>query len=393
MAKGFSAGKRSIALLVGALFVLVACTSAHSEPTGGTNASAASTTSSPVEVLGGLSSAEPMSVPRAAHTATRLPDGRVLIAGGFGDEEGSGNSAELFDPTTAEFSPTGSMSTARNSHTATLLRDGRVLITGGYGRDGERLASAELYDPATGEFSPTGSMPSPRADHTATLLRDGKVLVVGGTGAGYSFLASALLYNPMAGTFSPTGSMSVPRESATATSIPGGRVLIAGGHAGRHEAIRIYASAEVYDVATGTFSSVGDMTIERHKHDAVRLRDGRVLIVGGSDERDDAGLYRSVEIFDPRTNSFHATGRLHEGRYKMRGTSVRLADGRLLVCCGADRAELFDPASGAFRRIAGSFGSGPLFAAAVRIGPEELLVTGGYSLAGPATDATWIIQL
>ena len=77
----------------------------------------------------------------------------------------------------------------------------------------------------------------------------------------------------------------------------------------------------------------------------------------------------------------------------MRGTSVRLADGRLLVCCGADRAELFDPSSGVFRRIAGSFGSSPLFAAAVRIGPEELLVTGGYSLTGPATAATWIIQL
>jgi hypothetical protein len=77
----------------------------------------------------------------------------------------------------------------------------------------------------------------------------------------------------------------------------------------------------------------------------------------------------------------------------MRGTTVRLADGRLLVCCGAPRAELFDPSSGLFRAIPGSFGAGPLFAAAVRIGPEELLVTGGYSLVGPATDAAWIIQV
>jgi hypothetical protein len=213
------------------------------------------------------------------------------------------------------------MSVARSSHTATLLRDGRVLIIGGYGADGERLATAELYVPATGRFSATGSMPSPRADQTATLLADGRVLIVGGTGPGYTFLASALLYDPKTGTFAPTGSMSVPRESATATLLRDGRVLVAGGHAGRHEAIRIYASAEVYDPATGRFTAVGDMTIARHKHDAVQLRDGRVLIVGGSDERDDAGLYRSTEIFDPSTGSFHAAGRLHEGRYKMRGTT------------------------------------------------------------------------
>ncbi len=284
------------------------------------------------------------------------------------------------------------MEIARAIHTATRLRDGRVLIVGGSNEQGTE-ASAELFDPATGRFSATGSMPIPRADHTATLLADGRVLVVGGTGDGYTFLSSALLYDPGTGTFAPTGSMSVPRESQTATLLRDGRVLVAGGHAGRHEAIRIYASAEVYDPATGRFTSVGDMTIPRHKHDAVLLRDGRVMIVGGSDARDDAGLYRSTEIFDPTTGSFQAAGGLHDGRYKMRGTTVRLADGRVLVCCGAPRAELFDPASGGFREVAGSFGAGPLFASAVRIGPEEVLVTGGYSLSGPPTDATWIIQL
>ena len=337
-----------------------------------------------------------MGVARAAHTATRLPDGRVLVSGGFDDREGSQASAELFDPSTGVFSPTGSMSLARVSHTATLLRDGRVLIVGGYGPDGERLGSAEIYDPATGSFSATGAMPGVRADHTATLLPDGRVLIVGGTGAGYAFLATALLYEPDTGTFAATGSMSVRRESATATLLRDGRVLIAGGHAGRDPEIRVYASAEVYDPVGGRFTAVSDMAMPRHKHDAVRLRDGRVLIVGGADERDDEGLYRSVEVFDPRTETFHAAGRLHDGRYKMRGTSVRLADGRLMVCCGASRAELFDPSSGSFRLIAGSFGAGgagPLFAAAVRIGPKDLLVTGGYSLIGPATDASWIIRL
>ncbi len=391
-----TSGSRVSVLIVGIVLASASCTSADPSGSGGgagpISPAAVSASTSEAQTRG-LELTASMHAPRAVHTATRLRDGQVLIAGGFDDQGGTEASAELFDPAAGTFSLTGSMADARLSHTATLLRDGRVLIVGGFGANGERLASAELYDPATGRFSAAGSMPSARADHTATLLRDGRVLIVGGTGDGYTFLATALLYDPATSSFAPTGSMSVPRESATATLLRDGRVLVAGGHAGRHEDIRIYASAEVYDSGLGRFRAVGDMTIPRHKHDAVRLRDGRVLIVGGSDERDDAGLYRSTEIFDPATDTFRAAGRLHEGRYKMRGTTVLLADGRVVVCCGAARAELFDPSSTAFRQIAGSFGAGPLFAGVARIGPEELLITGGYSLVDPATDDAWIIQL
>jgi hypothetical protein len=388
-------GPVRLTALVMVVVVLSACTSVG--PTEAGDGAGASPAARPIDASsdadpGGISLGPSMEAARAIHTATRLRDGRVLIAGGS-NEQTTEASAELFDPGSGRFAPTGSMSVARSSHTATLLRDGRVLIVGGYGADGERLASAELYDPTTGSFSATGSMPSPRADQTATLLSDGRVLIAGGTGPGYTFLSSALLYRPETRTFVPTGSMSVPRESHTATLLRDSRVLVAGGHAGRHEAIRIYASAEIYDPATGRFRQAGDMTIPRHKHDAILLRDGRVLVVGGSDERDDAGLYRSTETFDPTTGSFDEAGRLHDGRYKMRDTAMRLADGRVLVCCGAARAEILDPADGTFRPIAGSFGAGPLFAGAVRIGPERVLVTGGYSLSGPPTDATWIIQL
>jgi hypothetical protein len=367
---------------------MAACTASPVAPVP-TNGSTHSSPRSPSAVT----PANPMSGPRAAHTATALQDGRVLIAGGFGIAEGSRRSAEIYDPALGTFSPTGSMSVGRQSHSATLLPDGRVLVAGGHDPSGRRLATAELFDPARGRFQPTGRMNEPRAEHSATLMADGRVLIAGGTGPGYVFLATAEIYDPTTGTFASTSSMSVPREAATATLLDDGRVLMAGGHAGRHERIEIYASAEVFDPADEAFHRVGDMTIARHKHDAVRLADGRVLIVGGSDEHDDLGLYDSVEAFDPATDTFSAVGLLQDARYKMRDTTLLLADGRVLVCCGADHAETFDPATGSFVELPGSMGSGPLFAAAALVGPNEVLVAGGYSSTGPAMSNAWLITV
>jgi len=124
------------------------------------------------------------------------------------------------------------MSAARQEHTATPLQDGHVLIAGGRqpGRDGVRtgIATAELYDPVSGQFNPTGSMSAGRSNQTATLLVDGRVLVAGGL-AGSAGLATAELYDPGTGKFAPTGSMNVSRSEQTATALPDGTVLVAGG--------------------------------------------------------------------------------------------------------------------------------------------------------------------
>ena len=122
-----------------------------------------------------------MTESRAAHTATLLPDGRVLVAAGDYDTHGaSRSSAELYDPTTGKFTPTGSMVQARTNHTATLLSDGRVLFVGGWSATTPAFKSAELYDPKAGTFSSSGSLETARYGHTATLLSDGRVLIVGG---------------------------------------------------------------------------------------------------------------------------------------------------------------------------------------------------------------------
>ena len=119
-----------------------------------------------------------MASARLEHTATLLPSGLILVAGGTGSG-GVSATTELYDPATGTWAPTGSLASARKLHTATLLPSGQVLVVGGDNGTGP-LASTELYDPATGTWAPTGPLASARLEHTATLLPSGKILVVGG---------------------------------------------------------------------------------------------------------------------------------------------------------------------------------------------------------------------
>ncbi|HZS17299.1 MAG TPA: kelch repeat-containing protein, partial [Candidatus Udaeobacter sp.] len=157
--------------------------------------------------------------PRYNHTATLLTNGQVLVAGG--DRPGGprlpsaelyGQAAFLGGPATGGWNNTNSLANPRSNHTATLLPNGKVLVAGGDGAG----TSAELYDPATGSWSSTGSLGTARSRHTATLLTSGKVLVAGGDGAS----TNAEVYDPATGNWSTTGFLATARFNHTATLLP-----------------------------------------------------------------------------------------------------------------------------------------------------------------------------
>ena len=246
-----------------------------------------------------------MTAARTQHTQTRLNDGRVLVVGGFGPTPpGAGatttwSSAELFDPASRAFTATGSMATPRGNHSAALLPDGRTLISGG--EQSTVRQSSEIYNPVTGTFAPAANMVAARTLHSATVLLDGRILIAGGQGPAGERYASAEVFDPATGQYSAVASpMSVGHGNGhTATMLADGRVLIVGGW---RQLIEPTAAADLFNPATNTFTPAGSMSIPRFGHEAALLADGRVIVVGG--QSDEGDVLSSSEIFDPATGIF-----------------------------------------------------------------------------------------
>jgi len=294
-----------------------------------------------------------MATARSLHTATLLPDGRVLIAGGSGGGNSVLSSAELYDPSTGTFAPAGNMITAQAWHTAVLLGNGKVLIVGGYGTASyPNIVPPELYDPATGKFAGTGAYASTGNGGgdlylPAILLADGKVLFAGQD--------QAQVYDP-AGTFSLTGSASPCLSNAAL--LPNGKVLFAGGECFIRE-----ATATLYDPITKAFTMTGKMAAPRAWHTLTRLPSGMVLAAGGETDGCTgnfcvfAGSSATAELYDPSTGAFTSTGSMAVSRETH--TATLLKDGRVLIAGGTSyggigifngttaSAELYTPACSA----------------------------------------------
>jgi N-acetylneuraminic acid mutarotase len=294
---------------------------------------------------------------RFSHTATLLQSGKVLVAGGddlkyYPNDDNPITSAEVYDPAIGNWSSTGDLNIAREGHTATLLPNGKVLVVGGYYSE----KSAELYDPETGTWLLTGDLDTGRTGHTATLLSNGKVLIVGGCeGGGISAtsLTSAELYDPANGTWSYTGSLNTPRSDQTATLLRSGEVLVAGGSIGGNGSITVSCSpvtnsAELYDAATGTWGYTGKLNTSRVEHTATLLPNGKVLIAGGDSvtctpNSSTAWILYTSEVYDPEAGTWSRSADL--GVRRSGHTATLLPDGTVLMSGGsAGGAEVYDAA-------------------------------------------------
>lgn len=303
-----------------------------------------------------------LSVPRYDHTTTLLKNSRVLAAAGLRRATDEPveilTSAEVYQPQNGTWTPTGDLNEARWSHTATRLGDGRVLVAGGFvapyaASNAQPVThTAEIYDPETGTWTPTGSMNVRRSLHTATLLADGTVLVAGGRTcdeappARCNFLFrtnTAEVFDPSTGSWTQVGDLSERRHTTSAATLHDGTVLVPAGFS----ELGTSRTADIYDPSTGTWrQTTGMLNIGRARQGAMLLHDGRVLVAAGFGGGDTA------EVYDPATDAWTLTGTVAEAR-RFNFRFVVLPDGQAMIAGGtipfagpSDTTEIYDPATG-----------------------------------------------
>jgi hypothetical protein len=325
---------------------------------------------------------------RSLHTATLLPDGWVLVAGGIASNGGAPlATTELYDPTTNTFVEGPLMLHHHYVHTATVVTNGvllQVLIVGGHESDWYSLplqgTDLLTYDLSThtGSFAFGPSLTEGRADHAAVRLADGRVLVTGGWGAAYGELID--IYAPGAQVAVTHGAMQQSRVSHTATLLQTGsqegQVLIAGGYwwdgTGRYD-----LPAELFDPAAGTFAAVGTRP-PRARHAAATLADGRVLLAGGRSDPDTP--VSSMEVYDPVTGKFVTGADMTVARADLTATVV-LPDASVLLAGGSGSSQASSVSAEVYRPAEAIWPAGVVGA------------TYGATIAGFGTAPNWFTIL
>ncbi|MCX5726697.1 MAG: carboxypeptidase regulatory-like domain-containing protein [Candidatus Saganbacteria bacterium] len=297
---------------------------------------------------GSVSSAPSLNIERAYHTATSLDNGKVLVVGGYNTGYRYLNNAEIYDGTsfrTLDFNPT----VQRAYHTATKLQNGNVLIAGGVNSTGY-LNSCELYDSSAARWSTVANLNKERVYHTATLLPNNKVLVVGGYNISGGYLNSCELYDPDSNTWTEKAPLSVSRHSHQATLLTNGKVLVTGGISNGN----YLDSSEVYDPSANKWTVVGNLSQGRYNHTATAINDGKALIAGGSGTSGDIG---SAALFDPITATFTPADNMLAARSSH--TATLLQNGKVLVASGTNSTgylistEIYDAGSIVFTTMSG----------------------------------------
>jgi len=309
-----------------------------------------------------------------SQTLVKLSDGKILIFGGVSKFE---QSAEIYDPETGLFTETYEMNNKRLYGTGSLLPDGRVLLAGGYDTtDARATKTTEIYSPMTGKFVNGPDMVEPKYDFTATALNNGTILLVGGWNSNNS-MSSAQIYNPVSGTFTTVGSLNKPRTLHTASLLPDGRVIIIGGFNGT----TYLNDAEIYNPTTMVFSLLKTtMSDTRSAHQAVILSDGRIFISGGHN----TSTLSSTAIYNPSTGLFTATAHLPTAVYGH--TATLLPNGKVLILGGYNsytnlsysNAEFYDPETNTYEIIIKGLGFDVCYHRAILLNNDRVLITGGY---------------
>ncbi len=233
----------------------------------------------------GLVECTKMVVERRGHSATRLEDGRVFIAGGKRVNPTSltyWESTEVYDPTTGIFTQGPVMMWVREAHTATLLEDGRVFIAGGIGLNGGSIDTwkvALVYDPGAASFLPPIPMKEQRTNHTATLLGDGRVLLAGGR-LGTRELQTTEIFDPVTMTSCMGPTLSQPRAFHAAVRIGQQGVALIGGQ-GSGQVLGVVEFVPVSGCNQGTAEAGPTLTPRSHVAAAMAPGKDAIVVAGG----------------------------------------------------------------------------------------------------------------